>query len=456
MADSTITTQCCIAGGGPAGMMLGFLLARAGVDVVVLEKHADFFRDFRGDTVHPSTLELMCELGLIDDFLKAPHQKVETLTGQVGAERIVMADFRHLPTRCKFIALMPQWDFLNFLAGQARRYPTFELRMKVEATDLIEEAGRIVGLGAKTPNGPLAIRADLVVGCDGRHSTVREKAGLKGDDYGAPMDVLWFRMSRKASDSPDTFGHIEAGRIMIMLDRGDYWQCAYVIPKGGIERVESEGLEVFRKRVVEMSPFLSDRVGELKSWDDVKLLSVTVDRLRKWWRPGLICIGDAAHAMSPIGGVGIESRGAGRGRRRQPAGRTAARRRGEGRGSSGHRGAAACALHAVAAAHHPAADHQPRPGKRATAEAAAVLSALRRLSGPAPHPGPVDRGRHSSRARAHAGGGVWRRNGNHPCDLKSYTWRPPAGRYGRQPEPAQGLNRSRGSSGERRRERAKG
>ena len=305
MADSTITTQCCIAGGGPAGMMLGFLLARAGVDVVVLEKHADFFRDFRGDTVHPSTLELMCELGLIDDFLKAPHQKVETLTGQVGAERIVMADFRHLPTRCKFIALMPQWDFLNFLAGQARRYPTFELRMKVEATDLIEEAGRIVGLGAKTPNGPLAIRADLVVGCDGRHSTVREKAELMSDDYGAPMDVLWFRMSRKGGDSADTIGHIEAGRLMVMLDRGDYWQCAYVIPKGGIERVESEGLEVFRKRVVEMSPFLSDRVGELKSWDDVKLLSVTVDRLRKWWRPGLICIGDAAHAMSPIGGVGI-------------------------------------------------------------------------------------------------------------------------------------------------------
>jgi 2-polyprenyl-6-methoxyphenol hydroxylase-like FAD-dependent oxidoreductase len=305
MADSTVTTQCCIAGGGPAGVMLGFLLARAGVDVVVLEKHADFFRDFRGDTVHPSTLELMCELGLIDDFLKAPHQKVETLTGQVGAERIVMADFRHLPTRCKFIALMPQWDFLNFLAGQARRYPTFELRMKVEATDLIEEAGRIVGLGAKTPNGPLAIRADLVVGCDGRHSTVREKAGLMSDDYGAPMDVLWFRMSRKGGDSADTIGHIEAGRLMVMLDRGDYWQCAYVIPKGGIERVESEGLEVFRKRVVEMSPFLSDRVGELKSWDDVKLLSVTVDRLRKWWRPGLICIGDAAHAMSPIGGVGI-------------------------------------------------------------------------------------------------------------------------------------------------------
>ena len=305
MPDSTITTQCCIAGGGPAGMMLGFLLARAGVRVVALEKHADFFRDFRGDTVHPSTLELIYELGLIDEFLKLPHQKVETVTGEVGAERIALGDFRHLPTHCKFIALMPQWDFLNFLAEHGRRYPGFDLRMQAEATDLIEENGRVAGLIARTPNGALTIRADLSVGCDGRHSTVREKAGLVSDDYGAPMDVLWFRVSRKVSDRTDVFGHIEAGRLMVMLDRGDYWQCAYVIPKGGIERVQSEGLEAFRGRVVEMSPFLADRVGELKSWDDVKLLSVTVDRLRKWWRPGLICIGDAAHAMSPIGGVGI-------------------------------------------------------------------------------------------------------------------------------------------------------
>ena len=305
MADSTITTQCCIAGGGPAGMMLGFLLARSGVGVVVLEKHPDFFRDFRGDTVHPSTLEVMCELGLIDEFLKLPHQKVETLTGQVGAEHLKMVDFRHLPTHCKFIALMPQWDFLNFVAQQGKRYKTFDLHMTADATDLLQEGGRIIGLRAKTPDGMLTIRAALVVGCDGRHSTVREKAGFESDDYGAPMDVLWFRMTRKSSDSTDSFGHIEAGKLMVMLDRGDYWQCAYVIPKGGIDRVKSEGLEAFHSRVVEMSPLLADRVGELKSWDDVKLLSVTVDRLRKWWRPGLICIGDAAHAMSPIGGVGI-------------------------------------------------------------------------------------------------------------------------------------------------------
>jgi 2-polyprenyl-6-methoxyphenol hydroxylase-like FAD-dependent oxidoreductase len=305
MADASISTKCCIAGGGPAGMMLGFLLARAGVDVVVLEKHADFFRDFRGDTVHPSTLQLMYELGLLDKFLKLPHQKLETLTGQVGAEHLTMVDFRHLPTHCKFIALMPQWDFLNFLAEQGKRYQSFHLHMKTAAVDLIEEDGRIAGVRAKAPDGTLTIRADLTVGCDGRHSTVREKAGFRSDDYGAPMDVLWFRLSRKSTDSTDTFGHIEAGKMMIMLDRGDYWQCAYVIPKGGIEKVQAERVDAFRQRVIEMSPFLADRVHELKSFDDIKLLSVAVDRLRKWWRPGLICIGDSAHAMSPIGGVGI-------------------------------------------------------------------------------------------------------------------------------------------------------
>ena len=305
MANSTISTQCCIAGGGPSGMMLGFLLARAGVRVVVLEKHADFFRDFRGDTVHPSTLEVMVELGLIDKFLQLPLQKVETLSAQIGAEHVQVVDFRHLPTHCKFIALTPQWNFLNFLAEQGRRYATFDLRMQAEATDLVEEGGRIVGLIAKTPDGTLTVRADLVVGCDGRHSIVRDKAGFESEDYGAPTDVLWFRLSQKDGDRADTFGHIEAGKMMIMLDRGDYWQCAYVIPKGGIEHLKAEGLDAFRARVVEMSPFVSDRAEELKSWDDIKLLSVTVDRLKKWWRPGLLCIGDAAHAMSPIGGVGI-------------------------------------------------------------------------------------------------------------------------------------------------------
>ena len=305
MPNATIATKCCIAGGGPAGMMLGFLLARAGVNVVVLEKHADFFRDFRGDTIHPSTLELMAELGLLDEFLKLPHQKVDRLTALIGAERVRMIDLTHLPTRCKYIALMPQWDFLNFLAAQGKRYPTFDLRMSAEASDLIEEGGRVVGLRATTPDGELSIRADLVVGADGRHSTVREKAGFKSDDYGAPMDVLWFRLTHKESDDAETFGHFEAGAMMIMLNRGDYWQCAYVIPKGGIDRIKATGLDAFRKRVMFMSPFLTDRIEELKSFDDIKLLSVAVDRLRQWWRPGLICIGDAAHAMSPIGGVGV-------------------------------------------------------------------------------------------------------------------------------------------------------
>jgi 2-polyprenyl-6-methoxyphenol hydroxylase-like FAD-dependent oxidoreductase len=305
MPDSSIATKCCVAGGGPAGMMLGFLLARAGVDVVVLEKHADFLRDFRGDTVHPSTLELMHELGLLDEFLKLPHQKIQKLGAQIGSERVAMVDFSHLPTHCKYIAMMPQWNFLNFLAAHGGRYKTFDLHMQAEATGLSEDGGRVVGLRAKTPDGVLTVHADLVVGADGRHSTVREQSGLASLDYGAPMDVLWFRISRNPNDETDAFGHVEAGKMLIMLDRGDYWQCAYVIAKGGIETVKAKGLDAFRDAVVEMSPFLADRIGQLKSFDDIKLLSVSVDRLKKWWRPGLLCIGDAAHAMSPIGGVGI-------------------------------------------------------------------------------------------------------------------------------------------------------
>ncbi|MFZ2078512.1 MAG: FAD-dependent oxidoreductase [Xanthobacteraceae bacterium] len=305
MTNGSLTTQCCIVGGGPAGMMLGFLLARAGVRVVVLEKHADFLRDFRGDTVHPSTLELIHELGLLDEFLKLPHRSVDRLSLQVGNRRIRLIDLTHLPTQCKYIALMPQWDFLNFLAEHGRRYSQVDLRMRAEATDLIESGDRIVGVRVKTPDGELTVHADLVVGCDGRHSTIREKAGLQTDDYGAPMDVLWFRVTRRDTDGADVFGHIAAGALLVMLDRGDYWQCAYVIPKGGIDRVTANGIEAFRNRVVALSPFLADRIGELRSFDDVKLLSVMVNRLRQWWRPGLICIGDAAHAMSPIGGVGI-------------------------------------------------------------------------------------------------------------------------------------------------------
>jgi 2-polyprenyl-6-methoxyphenol hydroxylase-like FAD-dependent oxidoreductase len=304
MAES-ITTGCCIAGGGPAGMMLGFLLARAGVSVIVIEKHADFLRDFRGDTVHPSTLEMIYELGLLDEFLKLPHSVVKQISLQIGKDRVIVGHFEHLPVHCKFIALMPQWDFLNFIADRGRRYQTFDLLMQTEAIDLIEENGRVAGVRAKSPEGELEIRAELIVGCDSRHSTIRTKAGLKSDDYGAPMDVMWFRLSHRPGDSEETVGHIESGRMMVMLNRNDYWQCAYVIPKGTAEEVRSAGLAKFRQVIADMSPFVRDRLGEIESWDQVKLLTVAVDRLRRWFRPGLLCIGDAAHAMSPIGGVGI-------------------------------------------------------------------------------------------------------------------------------------------------------
>ncbi|MGB7782489.1 MAG: FAD-dependent oxidoreductase [Pseudolabrys sp.] len=302
---TSFKTTCCIAGGGPAGMMLGFLLARAGVSVIVIEKHADFLRDFRGDTVHPSTLEMMYELGLLDEFLKLPHSVVKQISLQIGKDRVIVGHFEHLPVHCKFIALMPQWDFLNFIADRGRRYQTFDLRMQTEAIDLIEENGRVAGVRAKSPEGELEIRAELIVGCDSRHSTIRTKAGLKSDDYGAPMDVMWFRLSHRPGDSEETVGHIESGRMMVMLNRNDYWQCAYVIPKGTAEEVRSAGLDKFRQVIADMSPFVRDRLGEIESWDQVKLLTVAVDRLRRWFRPGLLCIGDAAHAMSPIGGVGI-------------------------------------------------------------------------------------------------------------------------------------------------------
>ena len=286
-------------------MMLGYLLARAGVEVLVLEKHGDFLRDFRGDTIHPSTLEVMHELGLLDEFLELPHQKVYELNAQVGEMRLTIADFRHLPTRCGFVAFMPQWDFLNFLAEKAARYSGFKLMMEAEVTGLVEESGRVVGVRAKTPNGEIEVRADLVVGADGRSSIVREKAGLKVKEFGAPMDVLWFRLRRTAADPATTMGRFATGRIFIALNRGDYWQCGYVIAKGQFEEMRRQPFETFRAAIVQLAPYAGDSVQELRGWDDVKLLTVRVDRLLEWFRSGLLCIGDSAHAMSPVGGVGI-------------------------------------------------------------------------------------------------------------------------------------------------------
>jgi 2-polyprenyl-6-methoxyphenol hydroxylase-like FAD-dependent oxidoreductase len=286
-------------------MMLGFLLARAGVDVVVLEKHADFLRDFRGDTIHPSTLEVMYELGLLDQFLLRPHQELPRIGVQVGNEKLTVADFSHLPTHSKFIAFMPQWDFLNFLAEEGRRYSGFHLRMETEVTALLQEQGRVTGVEAKTAEGTLRVEADLVVGADGRASTVRRLAGLEVLDLGAPMDALWMQLSKSPGDPGQTLGRIAAGQILVLIDRGDYWQVAYVIPKGGYEEIRRRGLPALRSALTALAPFLADRVAELRDWDDIKLLTVRVDRLSRWYQPGLLCIGDAAHAMSPIGGVGI-------------------------------------------------------------------------------------------------------------------------------------------------------
>jgi 2-polyprenyl-6-methoxyphenol hydroxylase-like FAD-dependent oxidoreductase len=305
MAVQKVSVRCCIAGGGPAGIMLGLLLARAGVEVLVLEKHADFLRDIRGDTIHPSTLEVMHELGLLEDLLKLPHQKAPRLNAQVGELALTVADFTRLPVHCGFIAFMPQWDFLNFLAERGARYPTFTLRMQTDVTGLLEDAGRVVGLQATTPDGPLEVRASLVVGADGRHSVVRARAGLMIDEFGAPMDVLWFRLSRRPGDPENPMGRFQMGRIFIMLNRGEHWQCGFVIPKGSFEHIRERGLAAFRDSVAQLAPFVADRVGELFNWDAVKLLTVQVDRLRQWYRPCLLCIGDAAHAMSPVGGVGI-------------------------------------------------------------------------------------------------------------------------------------------------------
>ena len=286
-------------------MMLGWLLARAGVTVVVLEKHKDFLRDFRGDTIHPSTLEVLHELGVLDEFLERPHREIRDITGRVGRETLTLGDFSHLPTRCKFIALMPQWDFLSFVASQARTYSPFRLMMEAEVTGLRESTGCVRGVVATTPDGTIAIDADLVVGADGRHSDVRAKAGLIVENFGAPIDVLWMRISRKPADPEGLIGNLDAGIVFVMIDRDDYWQCALVIPKGGIDDIHARGLPAFRDRIRSLVPFLGDRVEELHDWNAIKLLTVVVDRLRRWHKPGLLCIGDAAHAMSPVGGVGI-------------------------------------------------------------------------------------------------------------------------------------------------------
>ena len=300
-----MNTRCCIAGGGPAGMMLGYLLARAGVEVVVLEKHADFLRDFRGDTIHPSTLEVMYELGLLEDFLRHPHQELAQIAGQIGAEKIILADFSHLPTKCKFIAFMPQWDFLEFIKEHACGYPTFKLKLEAEVTDLIEAGNNIVGVRAKTPAGTLEAYADLVVGADGRNSVVRDRSGLEIERLGAPIDVLWFRLPRQPDDQMQALGRFANGKIMVMINRETYWQCGYVIRKGALHQIRERGLEAFRQDILSLAPFLGDRIKEIRDWDQIKLLTVLVDRLRQWYRPGLLCIGDAAHAMSPVGGIGI-------------------------------------------------------------------------------------------------------------------------------------------------------
>jgi 2-polyprenyl-6-methoxyphenol hydroxylase-like FAD-dependent oxidoreductase len=303
-ADSTKTT-CCIAGGGPAGMMLGFLLARAGVDVVVLEKHKDFLRDFCGDTIHPSTLELMWELGLQEEFLQRPHQQFGRISARIDGFTVTVADFTHLPVHAKFLALMPQWEFLNFLAEKGKRYPNLKIRMEAEVTDLLWEGDRVAGVRGKSSSGEFEVRAALTIGADGRHSAVRERAKLQVIDSGAPIDVLWMRVSRQPDDPESQLGNFHNGQVLVTLNRGEYWQCAYVIGKGEADNLKQRGLKAFRDDLEAIAPFLRGRTREIESWDQVKLLTVAVDHLRQWWRNRLLCIGDAAHAMSPLGGVGI-------------------------------------------------------------------------------------------------------------------------------------------------------
>ena len=306
MANDALETTCCVVGGGPAGVMLGYLLARSGVQVTVLEKHKDFFRDFRGDTVHPSTLEVLYELGLLAEFLKIPHQTVASVGGVIGDFQFRAADLRHVPGRCKFVALMPQWDFLNFLSGRAKRFPTFELRMQHEAVDLIRDGDRITGAVVRRPEErTLHVQADLVVACDGRQSAMRRAAELEVIESGVPIDVLWFRMSRRPGDPEQVLGNVNHGRALILIDRSDYFQAGLIIPKGSFEQIKEQGLPALRNSILQIASYLGERVNEIQDWEQVKVLTVQINRLRRWYRPGLLCIGDAAHAMSPAGGVGI-------------------------------------------------------------------------------------------------------------------------------------------------------
>ncbi len=305
MATEILQTTCCVVGGGPAGVVLGYLLARAGVQVTVLEKHQDFFRDFRGDTVHPSTLEVLKQLGLLKEFLELPHEEVTSLGVIIGDSFFDVADFRQVPVTCKFVALMPQWDFLNFLSGHAKRFPSFRLLMQHEATDLIRDGERITGVVAQHEGQAVRVHADLVVGCDGRHSITRGAAGMRLIEYGVPIDVLWFRISRKPDDPAQVLGNANYGRALILINRSDYFQAGLIIAKDSYDEIRTRGLDAFRADIRKLAPYLGERVDELHDWEQVKILTVQINRLRRWYRAGLLCIGDAAHAMSPAGGVGI-------------------------------------------------------------------------------------------------------------------------------------------------------